>query len=103
MYFKGDYLRVLSPRTVDGANVMFDENEARVWKEDFLPLSAKRDLDLQNEKLPDQLKKKITVVSSQPVINRSQAQAQIDSEPDLAGAVIQTQPASAAKPIVKQK
>jgi len=103
MYFKGDYLRVLSPRTSDGVNVMFDEDERRVYKEDFLPLSAKKDLELQNEKLPDQLKKKIMVVSSQPVINKSQAQAPIDDEPDMAGAAVQAQPANVAKPIVKQK
>lgn len=62
--FKGDYLRVLSPCTSDGANPVIGDDDQRVWKEAHLPLSARRELELQNKYLPDILKKKIEVVSS---------------------------------------
>ena len=62
--FKGDYLRVLSPRTSDGANPIMDENDKRMWKETFMPVSARSHLELQNKYLPDILKKKIELVSS---------------------------------------
>lgn len=66
MFFKGNYLRVLTPKTTDGVNLVLD-NDTRVYKEDFLPLSARRDLELQNKYLPDVLKKKIEVVSSDSI------------------------------------
>jgi hypothetical protein len=62
--FKGDYLRVLSPRTQDGLNPIMDGDDRRLWKETHLPLSARRELELQNKYLPDILKKKIEIVSS---------------------------------------
>lgn len=62
-YFKGSYLRVLSPRTTDGITPQM-QNDRLVYKEDFLPLSAKSHLEKQNEVLPDILKKKIEVIKS---------------------------------------
>lgn len=58
---KGSYLRVLSPRTTNGTNILV-ENGQVVYKEAHLPLSAKKALEKQNEKLPSSLKKVIEVV-----------------------------------------
>jgi hypothetical protein len=63
MNFKGNYLRVLTPRTTDGVTPQM-ENGRLVYKEDFLPLSARPHLETQNAKLPEILKKKIEVVTN---------------------------------------
>jgi hypothetical protein len=62
--FKGDYLRVLSPKTTNGINLKLDEDDRVEYKETFLPLTAKKALEEQNKKLPDHLKKKIEPVYS---------------------------------------
>lgn len=59
---KGNYLRVLTPRTTNGTNIMMDENRQQMFKEAHLPLTAKRALETQNRALPDHLKKIIEVV-----------------------------------------
>lgn len=61
MVFKGNYLRVSTPRTTDGVTPQMKDDKL-VYKEDFLPLSALKDLNEQNLKLPEILKKKIEVV-----------------------------------------
>jgi hypothetical protein len=63
MVFKGNYLRVSTPRTTDGVTPLM-QNDRLVYKEDFLPLSAEEHLRKQNEKLPEILKKKIEVVKN---------------------------------------
>lgn len=63
--FKGSYLRVLTPCTTDGTSPMMDEDGRIVKKETFLPVSAKRDLDIQNKYLPDILKKTIQLVTEE--------------------------------------
>lgn len=64
--FPGKYLRVLSPRTVDGITPQM-ENDKLVFKEDHLPLSAKAFLEKQNENLPEILKKRIEIVGGEEV------------------------------------
>lgn len=61
--FKGSYLRVLSPKTTDGRTPMIGADGKVVLKEQHLPISAKRDLEIQNKDLPEILKKKIEIVN----------------------------------------
>lgn len=63
MVFQGNYLRVLTPRTVDGITPQM-VNDRLVYKEEFLPLSARPYLELQNKDLPEILRKKIEEVKS---------------------------------------
>lgn len=62
-FFHGDYLRVLTPQTVDGINLMY-ENDKPVYSEQHLPLTARKFLEKENEKLPNQLKHKIELVET---------------------------------------
>lgn len=62
--FKGDYLRVLTPKTSDGVSPLVDGEGRIQYREDHLPLSAKKMLDKKNEKLTPVLRKKIEVVSN---------------------------------------
>lgn len=65
MYFKGDYLRVVSPVTEDGNRPKIDPETGRqVYKETALPITARKVLDTQNRSLPAHLKKKIEHVSA---------------------------------------
>lgn len=72
MIFTGRYLRVLSPRTVDGNRIML-ENDRVVYREDHLPYSALRHLQVRNSRLPDHLKKKIEVVETESIPARAVA------------------------------
>lgn len=64
---KGDYLRVLSPRTADGNRPMIGEDGRIIYKETELPMSAKKALDFWNKKLPPHLQKVIEVVRENPL------------------------------------
>ena len=74
MYFKGDYLRVVSPITEDGNRPMIDPDTGlQMFKETALPVTARAALEDQNRRLPNHLKKKIEYVSSEeprPVANK---------------------------------
>ena len=61
MVFQGKYLRVLSPRTVDGTTPLL-VNGMLQYKEEFLPISAKPFLERQNKDLPEILRKKIEII-----------------------------------------
>lgn len=63
MNFKGEYLRVLTPLTTDGVSPL-TENDKIVFREDHLPMTAKKNLEAKNINLPNHLKKKIEVVSN---------------------------------------
>lgn len=65
---KGDCLRVLSPKTEDGNRPRIGPDGRIVYKEEFLPLTAKRALDRQNNRLPNHLKKVIEVVTTSEVV-----------------------------------
>lgn len=62
MVNSGSYLRVLTPRTSNGVNLIVVDGQVQ-YKETSLPMSAKRYIEEQNRKLPDHLKKIIEVVS----------------------------------------
>lgn len=61
-YFKGDYLRVLSPVTIDGLTPKMDSEGKMIYKEDHLPVTAQKILEKKNLKLPQHLRKKIELV-----------------------------------------
>lgn len=61
-YFKGDYLRVLSPVTTDGTTPVIGEDGKIKYKEDHLPTTAQKILEKKNLKLPVHLRKKIELV-----------------------------------------
>jgi hypothetical protein len=61
-YFKGDYLRVLSPVTIDGMTPKIGADGKVEYKEDHLPVTAQKILEKKNLKLPVHLRKKIEVV-----------------------------------------
>lgn len=60
--FKGDYLRVLSPVTSDGMVPVMDHDGKVKYREDHLPVTAKKMLEKKNLKLPQHLRKKIELV-----------------------------------------
>lgn len=62
MYTQGSYLRVMTPRTTNGNNVVVNERGVVEYKEAHLPLTAKRSLELLNRNTPQHLRKKIEVV-----------------------------------------
>jgi len=65
MYFKGDYLRVISPVTEDGNRPKIDPvTNMPVFKETALPTTAKKAMEIQNRRLPAHLRKKIEHVST---------------------------------------
>jgi hypothetical protein len=76
-FFQGNYLRVLTPQTIDGINLAYDANQRPIFKETHLPLTARKHLERKNEKLPAQLKKKIEVVD----VESYSAQEEVKQEP----------------------
>lgn len=69
MVFQGNYLRVSTPRTLDGVTPLLKDEKLQ-YKEDFLPLSAKPFLEAQNKDLPDILKKKIEIVRTDDAVSK---------------------------------
>lgn len=61
--FKGDYLRVMSPVTIDGMVAKIGNDGRQEYKEDHLPVSALKGLERRNLKYPPHLRKKIELVS----------------------------------------
>lgn len=74
MYMQGSYLRVLTPRTTNGTNLLMGQDGRAIYKEAHLPMSAKHKLELYNRKTPNHLKKIIEVVegNNAPVIKNVQ-------------------------------
>ena len=54
------HLRVEIPQTVDGINLLYDENRRVVTKTVYLPFSAKRMIVSNQAKKPEHLQAKIT-------------------------------------------
>lgn len=82
--FKGDYLRVQTPITSDGVSPVV-ENDRIKYREDHLPVTAKKMLESKNQRLPTSLRKKIEVVSNtvKPVIKTTPKPAPVvNIEPD---------------------
>lgn len=57
-------LRVLTPQTTDGKTLLYDENEKVVYKETIVELSAKKDFESLNNKLPKHLQHKLEVIDA---------------------------------------
>lgn len=64
--YEGDWLQVLSPRTVDGNVAMTDEKNQVMFKEAHLPITAKAPLEEQNRILPKHLQKQINIIKFVP-------------------------------------
>lgn len=69
-FFKGNYLRVLTPQTIDGINLAYDKQNRPILKETHLPVTALKHLERKNEKLPIQLRKKIELVDVESFVER---------------------------------
>lgn len=69
MYFQGAYLRVLTPKTTNGM-IPLIENGQQVFIENFLPLTAKKQLERKNQRLTKNgfghLVAKIEIVGENP-------------------------------------
>ncbi len=61
--YTGDYIRVLTPETIDGINLKI-VNDRVVYRESHVALSdtAKRELELENKRRPPHLQHKIEIV-----------------------------------------
>lgn len=59
---KAPYLRVSSPKTINGVIPVIGDDGRVAFREDHLPLTAKKALESQNAFLPESLRKKIEVV-----------------------------------------
>lgn len=57
------YLRVLTPRTIDGMNVKYDDQRQVMFKETHLPVTARKYLLEENMSLPEHLHHKIEEVA----------------------------------------
>lgn len=62
--FKGAYLRVETPRTIDGTVPLIIDG-IQQYKESHLPLSARKSLERKNERLPGHLRHKIEEVGGE--------------------------------------
>lgn len=61
--FKNEpYLRILTPRTKDGVNPIYDREGQPSYKESHLPLSALRAVELENISRAEHLKHRIEKV-----------------------------------------
>lgn len=67
MNFNADYIRVEKPVTKDGRTLMYDDQRRPIFKSIDLPISAKKELEKRNEKLPEELRLKITVMKDEAV------------------------------------
>lgn len=52
-------LRVLTPQTTDGQTLAYDENDKVIYNETIVEITAKRDFESINSKLPKQLQHKL--------------------------------------------
>lgn len=75
MYFTGPYLRVTTPKTTNGL-IPLIRNGQQVVREDFLPLSARKQLESKNRRLSkngnNHLVMEIEVVGDAPVASEAQ-------------------------------
>lgn len=64
--FHGDYIRVITPETTDGVNLIYDDNGKKVTKTSFLAFTpiALKNMEEENAKLPTHLKHQIEIVHS---------------------------------------
>lgn len=68
--FKGEYLRIRTPRTVDGINLKYDNSGQIEYKESHVAVTARKSFELENASRPNQLKhiiEHVGGVNSKPV------------------------------------
>lgn len=63
-YFKGEYLRVLTPVTADGNTLEYYEDGQVKYKESHLPTSARKSMEKENLNRAKHLQHKIELVGS---------------------------------------
>lgn len=80
MIFPKGTLRVVSPVTEDGNRPKIVDGMP-VYKETFLPKTAKRMLERQNDRLPNHLKKKIEVLDEDYAVPEQGAQQVVVEKP----------------------
>ncbi len=56
------HLRVEIPQTIDGINLLYDDNGKVIIKTVYLPFTAKRNIESNQAFLPTHLQAKITIV-----------------------------------------
>lgn len=81
MFYNGPYLRVLTPRTKNGTELLIDETTgATQYREAHLPITARRKLESLNKNLPQYLRKQIEVINpvAQQPVSSAVAQAPVD-------------------------
>lgn len=83
MIFPKGTLRVVSPVTEDGSRPKYDEQGRQVYKETFLPKTAKRAMERQNANKPNHLKKKIEVLAEDYVEPTQGAQPVVAEKPKV--------------------
>ena len=64
-YFEGPYLRVLTPVTSNGTNLVYRADGSVQYKEQHMPLSSRKNLEAKNRSLPEHLRHKIEIVDYQ--------------------------------------
>lgn len=72
--FPNGTIRVVTPVTEDGNRPKIVDGMP-VYKETFLPKTAKRAMEKQNDRLPNHLKKSIEVLEDAPVTVQPKAEA----------------------------
>lgn len=96
-FFNGNYLRVLTPQTIDGINLAYDANHRPIFKETHLPLTARKHLERKNEKLPAQLKKRIEVVDVESYVPQEETVHEINTEKPKSNKAAPKKPATHSK------
>ena len=74
------HLRVEIPQTIDGINILYDENKRPVIKTVFLPFTAKRNIESNQAFLPEHLQAKITIVEGDLAVKSSKEKVEFTPE-----------------------
>lgn len=73
------YLRILTPQTSNGVNIIYDEKGKIVYKETHLPLTAEKAIRRKNKNLPAHLQHTIEFV--EPEAKKKIAEKPVKPEP----------------------
>jgi len=69
------HLRVEIPQTIDGINLLYDEQMKVVIKTVYLPFSAKRSIESNQAKKPEHLRAKITIEDGDLLENKAEKES----------------------------
>jgi hypothetical protein len=77
------YIRIKTPRTVDGLNLLYDEKGQISYRIMEMPMSAKKHIERENATLPRQLQQIIEVIDedAKPVLPENRFQAEEPDDP----------------------